>query len=832
MSGGITIENGAALYFPWNQEVSLVTQYILTNGELYIGTESCPVQKKIQIELIDGPINQLGATVVGTKAIASGAGGVLEMHGAKGLTPATSWTQLSRTAVRGSTYIKFLDQVANPNDTNKWVPGDSLVIASTDYSPLQTEVVTIKSVVDSNTVEIVSPLQYTHFGEVTFGTDERAEVGLLTRKIVIKGSATLGAHTMASPGTAAAHIEGVQFINAGQDQIARYPIHFHMLGNTSGDWYARFNSIQKSQFRCVTIHASNNINIESNVCYDIAGHAFYLEDGVERRNRFVRNLAIMVKAKETGEHIGSDRMEGVSSFWITNADNYFINNVAAAGHGTGYWLHARLGPRGVSKDTGRYNDVNPSLIPLLNFTGNRAHGLEAGMQIEATNFDAWDNPIAPESSPATYSPRKNGKQATTVIDRFSAYKIRFRGVWIRCNDIVIKNSAFADCFEAFQLATSGAHPPAPSVQVVENSHFVGVSNNRGSQTFEPGFQGWDDHIQASYPLRAEGLHGWKVYDGAQGMRNCTFVQYPSTSVTPNGNKYHAPIGMRSVNHGQIATTNFVEGLKFVNVSQRAYFVDKDTDGGKQINFRDIDGSFSGYQKSQILHNLGYYRTDQCKNPEGQNWIACPHKYNQLWALDMTRSQTDNVFQIYRNQHSGSTHTDYRLTFEGFPDTGVWRYQPIISNGASYLAQFSKYTPSKLALQLVNAELQEAVEIAVCYPVNARITAVRQGYVNAGGQGGIPYKSATKAMASASSRTDQSYLDGSAYYWDSNLSLLFINLKQSKARADFGNFCPWEGCDFVWIESTGSNKKRDCSQAVYNGAKTLQITSDAWLSTSF
>lgn len=832
INGGITVQSGASLYFAWDQDISLRTQYILTNGELYIGTEKCPIQKKITIELTDGEDKLLGLSSVGTRAIASGVGGALEMHGAKGLTAATSWTQLSQTAVKGSTYIRLADNVTSTNDTRKWVVGDKIVITSTDFSPLQTEVVTIKSIVDSRTLEIEKPLQYTHFGEVTFGSDQRAEVGLLTRNIVIKGSAAIGAHTMAATGTAIARIEGVEFTQVGQDKIARYPIHFHMVGETSGNWYARFNSIHRSMFRCVTIHASHNITVESNVCYDIAGHAFYLEDGVERKNKFARNLAVMVKPKPDGEHIGSDRIDGVSSYWITNADNYFIDNVAAASYGTGFWLHARLGARGISKDSGRYNNVNPSLIPLLNFTGNRAHGLEHGLQIEATNFDAWNDPVVSESSPATYSPMINGTHAITLIDNLSAYKIRFRGIWGRVNDIHIKNSVFADCFEGLQLATSGAHPPAPSVQLVENTIFVGVSANKGSRDFEPSFQGWDDGIQASYPLRGEGFNGWKIYDGTQGLRNCSFFQYPAPSRLPSLSKYHAPIGMRLVNHGQISTTNFVEKLKFDNVSRRAYFIDKGTDGGKQINFRDVDGTFSGYKNSHILHDIGFYRTDKCRSPEGDNWIACPHKYNQLWAIDMTRSETDNELQLYRNEHIGTNHANSRVTFEGFGDTGVWRYQPIISNGASYLMQFNKYTPGQLALQLVNAERNETTEIALCYPRNARISSVRRGFVNAQGYGGIPSRNSATTMTAATSRTSLAYLNGSSYYWDSGRSLLFIKLRQSRARMDYGNFCPWEGCDFVWIDATGTNSARDCSAQVYSGANSLQITSGKWLATSF
>jgi hypothetical protein len=40
---------------------------------------------------------------------------------------------------------------------------------------------------------------------------------------------------------------------------------------------------------------TNNLRVENNVTYNTVGHCFFLEDGVEQGNEFIRNLAIQTK---------------------------------------------------------------------------------------------------------------------------------------------------------------------------------------------------------------------------------------------------------------------------------------------------------------------------------------------------------------------------------------------------------------------------------------------------------------------------------------------------------------------------------------------------------
>lgn len=78
-----------------------------------------------------------------------------------------------------------------------------------------------------NTITLVEPLQYLHWGR----DYERAEVGLLTRHIVIQGdesslNSSFGGHLIMRH--ANLKISGTEFTRMGQKgAMGRYPVHFH-----------------------------------------------------------------------------------------------------------------------------------------------------------------------------------------------------------------------------------------------------------------------------------------------------------------------------------------------------------------------------------------------------------------------------------------------------------------------------------------------------------------------------------------------------------------------------------------------------------------------------
>jgi cell migration-inducing and hyaluronan-binding protein len=272
--------------------------------------------------------------------------------------------------------------------------GDEIVLASTDFDPRQAEKRTITAISD-NTITLDQPLEYMHFGEITYGIDQRGEVGMLTRNIRIQASADaeesyVGGHIMAMAGSQM-YVSGVELTRMGQHlELARYPIHWHLVGDASGQ-YIRNSAIHDTYSRCVTVHGTDNLLVENNVTYNNVGHCFFLEDGIETGNQFIRNLGIQTKChptlpcEPTGLVLAHQNTEGqrsphvllpsdntVSTFWITNPDNIYRDNVAAGSDQIGFWMAFPTNPTGAFEGTEISLNTWPRRMQIREFSGNVA----------------------------------------------------------------------------------------------------------------------------------------------------------------------------------------------------------------------------------------------------------------------------------------------------------------------------------------------------------------------------------------------------------------------------------------------------------------------------
>jgi cell migration-inducing and hyaluronan-binding protein len=338
-------------------------------------------------------------------------GGTLNLHGDR----TNAWTKLASTANAGSTSIQVLNAAG-------WRVGDEIVLASTDFDPRQAERRTI-SAIRGNTITLDRKLDYMHFGKITFDVDERGEVGLLTRNIRLQASADAeqsfyGGHVMAMA-TSKMFVEGVEFQRMGQNlTLARYPIHWHLIGDAKGQ-YIKNASIHDTYNRCVTVHGTNFLRVENNVTYNTVGHCFFLEDGVEHGNEFVRNLAIQTKCHTSkacvptnlamfgsttdGRNFSTAGQQSkdvllpsdntVSSFWITNPDNIYRDNVAAGSDSTGFWFALPANGIGKFENTEIGAKTWPRRTKVREFKGNVAH----------SNFDSFlfDRGPRPDNTFAT-----------------------------------------------------------------------------------------------------------------------------------------------------------------------------------------------------------------------------------------------------------------------------------------------------------------------------------------------------------------------------------------------------------------------------------------------
>src|SRR5690606_4013668 len=150
-----------------NADVELTTEWIMLHGELQIGTEARPHTRNATITLTDNVKGEEVMAGMGDRGIMI-SGGTLNLHGDRTHT----WTRLSATAEAGATAIEVLD-------ASGWRVGDQIILASTDFDPKQAEKRTITAV-RGKTITLDQPLQYMHFGKITFDVDQRGEVGLLS----------------------------------------------------------------------------------------------------------------------------------------------------------------------------------------------------------------------------------------------------------------------------------------------------------------------------------------------------------------------------------------------------------------------------------------------------------------------------------------------------------------------------------------------------------------------------------------------------------------------------------------------------------------------------
>jgi cell migration-inducing and hyaluronan-binding protein len=622
--GSLTIEG--KLGFADNKDLELTTEWIMLHGELEIGTEARPHTRKATITFTnnvkDEDITGTGGTNDRSDRGIMVMGGTLSLHGDR----KNSWTKLSKTADAGSISIEVLNAAG-------WRAGDEIVLASTDFDPRQAERRTIAAI-KGNTITLDKKLDYMHFGKITFDVDERGEVGLLTRNIRLQASADAaeppfyGGHVMAM-GASKMFVEGVEFQRMGQNlTLARYPIHWHLIGDAKGQ-YIRNAAIHDTYNRCVTVHGTNNLQVENNVTYNTVGHCFFLEDGIETGNEFIHNLAIQTKCHTSkpcvptnlaaaGEpRTGTNGQQSkdvllpsdntVASFWITNPDNTYRDNVAAGSDANGFWMSLPEHPNGKFEGSEISAKTWPRRTPFREFTGNVAHSNYDGFMFDrniATNntFGVTGSSHTGLENPAD----PNSKALESVFENLTTYKNRNGGIWGRGEMHVFRNVKFADNAMGFTHASGAFGRYAFTSQVVD-SLFVGETENIGNPTTDA-----EKAYGRSLPKRDLPdfpIRGYEYYDYRHDVVNTTFRNYEDNATRKTGaisNLLFSSFG--------VSTNNAFERLKFVN-AKPVYFPPMENNrkwasdnGGstsyKTAAYRDKDGSLGGGPNSYVLIHDG------------------------------------------------------------------------------------------------------------------------------------------------------------------------------------------------------------------------------------
>ncbi len=477
-----------------------------------------------------------------------------------------------------------------------------------------------------------------HYGKITFGVDERGEVGMLTRNILIQSSpdsekTLFGGHVMAMVGSKM-YVSGVEFNRMGQHlHLARYPIHWHLVGDAKGQ-YVENSAIHDTYSRCVTVHGTNFVRVENNVTYNNIGHCFFLEDGAEHGNEFVHNLGILTKCHPdapcvptnlaaAGESPNYDNRQAIrangqsakdvlipsdntaSTFWITNPDNIYVDNVAAGSEATGFWMSLPEHPTGAFEGTDVSKATWPRRTKLREFKGNVAH----------SNYDGFmfDRNVAPDGTffvtGSAHIPKEDpadptSKTVESVFEDLTSYKNRNGGIWGRGEMHVFENVKLADNAMGYTHA-SGSAGRDPFTSRVADSLFVGETENVGNPrtAAEKAYgRSLPKPQMPDFPIR-----GYEYYDYRHDVVNDTFVNYEDNATRKTG-----ALSYLMYTSAGVSTENSIEGAKFIN-AKPVYFPPmerkwgSDNLGGvawRTAVFHDKDGSVGGIPNSYILINDG------------------------------------------------------------------------------------------------------------------------------------------------------------------------------------------------------------------------------------
>ncbi len=378
----------------------------------------------------------------------------------------------------------------------------------------------------------------------------------------------------------------------------------------------------------MTVHGTNNLQVENNVTFNNVGHCFFLEDGIETGNQYVRNLGIMTKCHPTKPCVPTNLVAGrasgsgtagqnskdvlipsdntVSTFWITNPDNVYRDNVAAGSDQIGFWIALPIHPTGAFEGTDISKATWPRRTQLREFKGNVAHSnfdglmIDRGPQPDGRFGVQGGNPHIPLANPAD----PNSAQVETVIEDFTGYKSRNGAVWSRGENKTFRNLKVADNAMGYTHASGNLGRSAFTSRVVD-SLFVGETDNIGNPRTAAEIaygRSLPYADMADFPIR-----GYEYYDFRHEMDNVTFVNFEDNATRKTG-----AISYLMYTSFGISSNNSVQRAKFVN-AKPVYFPPMErkwgSDNGssaawKSAVFRDKDGSVSGVPDSYILINDG------------------------------------------------------------------------------------------------------------------------------------------------------------------------------------------------------------------------------------
>jgi cell migration-inducing and hyaluronan-binding protein len=565
-----------------DRDVRLEAASIVVHGTVRLGSRYHAFVRHADI-VLDGDASGAGVFVVAD-------GGRLEIDGP----PRLSWTRLVQTAAVGASDVVLAD-------APDWHAGDRVAIAPSGFDVRETEE-RVVAAVDGVHVRFTEPLRFRHWGAVTDGVDERAEIGLLSHGITVASEPTqaargFGGQVMVMRG-GSLRVRGAAFDALGQTgQLGRYPIHFHLSGDEHGS-FVEASSVVHSLNRCIAIHGTSGVVVRDNVAFDTFGHCYFLEDGIETDNTLEHNLGMLTRVPPAGKAIlESDALP--ATFWVTNPQNTVRSNVAAGSEGNGFWYSLSPHPTGPSTTSA----IWPRRAPLGAFAGNVAHSDE----MNGLFVDILKNPPGITEAP-NYSPTQ-----TADFQKFTSYKNRRRGVWLRGTNLRLSDARIAD--NSIGVTFAGADA------IMRDGVVVGVSENA---------TGAPKPFDAGFPIR-----GFEFYDGQVGVTQTSFANF-----VPDAQREASALSALEFSPFFTDPTNYADGLTFRNATpvylrpRTAHGRAAGADGYRANVFRDLDGSVTGTAGASVVLDTPLLAGSGCTERKEWNAAICTAAYGSLFVVDV------------------------------------------------------------------------------------------------------------------------------------------------------------------------------------------------------
>ena len=226
----------------------------------------------------------------------------------------------------------------------------------------------------------------------------------------------------------------------------------------------------------------------------------------------------------------------MASFWITNPDNVYRDNVAAGSDANGFWMSLPEHPNGKFEGTEISRNTWPRNMRLREFKGNVAHsnydGFMFDRNIAANNtFGVTGNMHISRENPAD----SRSPIVEQVFEDLTAYKNRNGGFWGRGEVRTIRNYKSADNAIGYTQASGlggGASVGDPYTSRVVDSLFVGETENIGNPRTDAekaAGRSLPKPEMPDFPVR-----GYEYYDARHDVVNVTFRNFEDNATRKTG----------------------------------------------------------------------------------------------------------------------------------------------------------------------------------------------------------------------------------------------------------------------------------------------------------